>query len=202
MQSSSSVPVLILVLCCMASALNMHSRALEGNENCTLRAPPQCINALVQYGRNPNNASASILDVACSQDCLELVNDFYLCYFGYERFGHFLCLKNGDNYCIVRHDNYNNTCHHPNNCAAECTETCRLCQDEFIEDLTCCAVQYREFDFFDDLDDPDNHACVDSFDDTYTCNGICYGENCSGGAIAVPTILTALLLMVMAAIVM
>ena len=210
MQSSSSVPVLILVLCCVASthralydsAIHHLERRQEKYENCTLPTPLPCTGALVEYNRNPHNVTAATLDVACSHACLEPLNAFFLCHIGYEHFADFLCIEHYNNeYCIILYQNYNHSCLLPNSCNVACTNDCRSCQEDFINDLTCCWIQsvHYNFSFLSSLSDSSADACVNRFD---TCNGTCYGDNCSGGAIAVPTVLTALLLMMMAAIVM
>ena len=59
----------------------------------------------------------------------------------------------------------------------------------YVDDLSCCVDQYRKYSFVN-ISAIEEDSC-----------GNHYGA-CSGGAIAVPTVLTALLLMMMAAIVM
>ena len=199
MQSSSSVPVLILVLCCMASAHKaIHNRAihhLKNRQDCLpANIPQRCADALMEFddfnSTDPTTINP-ILDNFCSQICIEPLNAYYECLWGdnYANYANYLCLTQNNIYCVVNYLYYDiclDACN-------TCTDACRSCLDSLVNPLSCCVVQYYRFTF-EDISDYEN---ADVCGNNYTT---CSISN-SGGAIAVPTVLTALLLMVMAAIV-
>ena len=197
MQSSSSVPVLILVLCCMASAHKaIH---LQGRQICSLPndTPPRCANIIPDLARNLMSNSTflnPILDIICSGNCSESVGPYIDCFQGDNDAYKSLCLQQNDGYCYTTLLDYRSC-----NCITRCSDDCRSCLDGYINDISCCQMQYQRFPSNDDSSTITTDVCGNRYD---TCNGTCYGDNCSGSAIAVPTVLTALLLMVMAAIVM
>ena len=194
MQSSSSVPVLILVLCCVASAHKaIH---LQGRQICNLPddTPPRCASAVsdlvINLISNSNSTLLNpILDIICSRTCSGSVGQYIDCSQGDDDAYEFLCLQQNSGYCYTITLDRFSSCLLPN-CATECSNNCRSCLDGYTNDISCCQMQYQRFPSYDDNSTITTDVCRNTYD------------TCSGGAIAVPTVLTALLLMVMAAIVM
>ena len=198
-----SVPVLILVLCCMASAHRaihniMATRHLEARQDCSFPPddyPKNCLAFFNLFNNTFNGNSASaILEGFCEdQDCTVPLNDYYKCDLGFDSYSDFFCARHNNEYCLVTLYYVDDACNYCTN-NGTCPATCRSCLSRYVDDLSCCIDQYRRISFlyvvFPDLDFQDE--CGNTYD---TCST-------SGGAIAVPTVLTALLLMVMAAIVM
>ena len=118
MQSSSSVPVLILMLCCMASAHNaMYNRAihhLETSQDCGF--PPNtsqsCKDALNAFANNLDNAAAlpSIMEKLCDPNCVKSMNVALECIFGPSNIGEFLCVTYKNKYCYVIVVDFKNSC--------------------------------------------------------------------------------------------
>ena len=195
-----SVPVLILVLCCMASAhraihdLDIRHIHVEAKQDCGSGFPPDDYpkNCLAYYNAF-NDIDTAILEGFCKdQDCIVPLNDYYKCALGFDSYSDYLCARHNNEYCLVTYNYMTDAC---NYCtySGTCTDTCRSCLSRYVDDLSCCFDQYRGSvpDYYLAYD---QDVCGNTYD---TCST-------SGSAIAVPTILTALLvlLMVMAAIVM
>ena len=185
MQSSSSVPVLILVLCYMASAHKaIH---LQGRQQgCDLPTPQRCANAFLDLDRNSTSLNP-FLDIICSDTCSESVRQYYECSEGNDIY-ELVCLQQNNRYCLSISFDYQSCI--LSNCITGCSDDCRSCLGDYTNDVSCCQMQYQRFPFYNDSFTITTDVCSNSYD------------TCSGGAIAVPTVLTALLLMVMAAIVM
>ena len=185
MQSSSSIPVLTLVLCCMASA---HNASAKERQSCNLPEdiPQNCLDAISDYDTSRNlTATSSALDTLCSDTCSNQLGPYYECLFVFN--SEYLCARLNDQYCLVIGSNYAECL--GINCIAGCSDDCRSCLDGFVNDISCC-LTYISSSSIPDSAIITTDVCGNSYD------------TCSGGAIAVPTVLTALLLMVMAAIVM
>ena len=191
-----SVPVLILVLCCMASAHraihNMAIRHIEArqSQDCSItNIPTSCVEAVGKLNTNDADILSAALDVICGDRCVGPLDDYYECLSGYERYVEYICERQDGQYCLVTTADLLNTCD-GDGCPFEtCSDSCYSCVSRYVDDLSCCVDQYRKYSFV--------HISAIEED---SC-GNHYGA-CSGGAIAVPTVLTALLLMVMTAIVM
>ena len=180
----------------MASARRgMHKlavRHLEARQNCDV--PTSCLEQLEAFGEafdsNDTDVASAALDVVCSDRCVGPLDDFFECSLRYQRYAQFVCEQQDGQYCFVTIVDFSNAC--GGDCPDDdtCPDACSRCVRPYVNDLSCCANQYRSYSFYNisemDLEDP----CGNRYD------------TCSGGAIAVPTVLTALLLMVMAAIVM
>ena len=191
MQSSSSVPVLILVLCCMASAHNAKER-----QSCNFpdNYPQRCLYAIFDLiGSNLTDLN-SALDTLCNDttcsDHSDQLDTYYECLLGIANYSEFLCTELQDGqYCHVIREDYLSSCL-LTKCLTRCNDDCRSCLDDFVDDISCCGAQYQRLSSVPDYAVITTDVCRNSYD------------TCSGGAIAVPTVLTALLLMVMAAIAM
>ena len=170
MQSCSSVPVLILVLCCMASAHNnFYKRALEINQDCNFppntpqwcedslsdfldnSTPQWCKDASSDFLDNWDNVTAlpSILEKFCDPTCAKLMDVVFECYLGPKNIADFMCVTYENKYCYVIGLDFEHSCLLPNHCSSTCSESCRKCHVEMGNDFSCCLVKYRHFDFFD-----------------------------------------------------
>ena len=192
MQSSSSVPVLILVLCCMVSAhvqRGIHPPVRDCNVSTDV--PQRCTDAfqyLADNHRSNSTVPSPIMDTICGESCNGL--DPYIgCLNEDEDYYEYLCLRQNSQYCFITTLDYTISCEDII-CLTECSDDCRSCLDNYVNDISCCQMQYQRFP---SITDDDSAITTDVCGNTY--------DTCSGGAIAVPTVLTALLLMVMAAIV-
>ena len=98
-------------------------------------------------------------------------------------------MRQNNEYCLVIRLDVYNTC--GDDCDKPCNDTCHLCLSGYVDDLSCCLDHYRSHMYsFVNVTELEEEVCGNRYD------------TCSGSAIAVPTVLTALLLMMMAAIVM
>ena len=189
---SVAVLISILVLCCMASARRgMHKlavRHLEARQNCNFPTdyPPRCIQAFTDFS-NSDDITPALLDGICEEACVGPLNDYFECLLRDKGYADYFCVKQNDDYCLVIGSNVADTCDTCDD--GKCPDDCRSCLSRYVGDLSCCFDQYRSYSFVNATD-----LEKDDCGNTY--------NTCSGGAIAVPTVLTALLLMVMAAIVM
>ena len=186
MQSSSSVPVLILVLCCMAST-SAHNAKKRQDCNLPENIPQSCMDADFTFSRN-FTAVSSALDTLCSDTCTDQLGPYYDCLFGFD--SDFLCAQQNGQYCFVIGIDRQISCLTDTNCTG-CSNDCRSCLDGFVNDISCC-LTYISLSSIPDSAMITTDVCGNTYD---TCST-------SGSAIAVPTVLTALLVMVMAAIVM
>ena len=175
MQSSSSVPVLILMLCCMASAHNdIYNRALETNQDCNYppNTPQWCKDALSDFLYNSVNITAlpSILEKFCDPTCVKSIDVAFECFLGPKNVADFICVTYGNKYCYVISYDFEYSCLLPNHCSDTCSESCHKCHVEMGNDYSCCLVKYRHFDFFNAsgyLNFPD--ACGDRYN---SCDAI------------------------------
>ena len=186
-----SVPRLILVLCCMASAHraihNMAIHHLEARQDCSTSLPDdRCIEAYNNFV-NSYDPTTALLDGFCEEACVGQLDDYSECLNGEAGYVDVLCVKQNNEYCYIPYVDQLTTC---DDCNGTCTDTCRSCLSDYVDDLSCCYDQYRSYST-----SIVNVTALEDF-------GCGHDYTCSGGAIAVPTVLTALLLMVMAAIVM
>ena len=130
----------------------------------------------------------ALFDSFCEEVCVGPLDDYYECVFGEKGYADYLCVKQNNAYCVITYTDIIDEC---DGCNDEtCPDTCRSCLRPRVSGLSCCLDQYRSYSFINITE-----LEMDNCGNTYN---ICS----SGGAIAVPTVLTALLLMVMAAIVM
>ena len=156
MQSSSSVPVLILVLCCMASAHNdIYNRAiqyLETSQDCNYppNTPQWCKDALSDFFDNSDNITAlpSILEKLCDPTCAKLMDILLECVLGGKNIVDFICVTYGNKYCYIISMVFEKSCLIHNDCNATCSDACRTCHVKTGNDFSCCLVKYRHFDFF------------------------------------------------------
>ena len=178
-----SVPVLILVLCCMASA-HRAIHYLEGRQGSL--PPDECLQAFSDLGNatiaDDLDALTRILDLLCGDTCSRFLPES----------SSEVCVRQNDKYCYATSVDLTASC--IGFCAIQCTDRCQTCVDDFANDYNCCLAEYERLGMNatigpGEICDLSPNACRDDSDT-------------SGGAIAVPTVLTALLLMVMAAIVM
>ena len=192
MQSNSSVPVLILVLCCMASAHKaIHLQGRQQDCDLPDDTPQRCASIISDLASSLASNSTilnPILDIICSRTCSESVGQYIDCLQGSDIY-ELLCLQQNNGYCYTITLDRSSLCLLPN-CATGCSDNCRSCLDGYTNDISCCQMQYQRLPSFDDISIITTDVCRNTYD------------TCSGGAIAVPTVLTALLLMVMAAVVM
>ena len=171
----------------MASAHKaIHNRVihhLERRQDCSLPTdyPARCIQVFIDLANGIANVTPALLDGICEEACIGPLKD---CTMGDDG----LCVKQNDEYCYIITMNLINTC---GDCNETCTDTCRLCLSDFVDDFSCCVDQYRSYSSFN-ITESEKDMCGNRYD---TCRDM------SGGAIAVPTVLTALLLMALAAIV-
>ena len=191
---SVAVLISILVLCCMASARRgMHKLAIRHlearqSQNCSiLDVPISCLEAFGDFDSNDTDVLSATLDVFCGDHCVGPLNDFFECLLGYS--AQYVCERQNGQYCIITVSDLSNTCE--GDCPDDdtCPDACRRCVSPFVDDLSCCINQYRSYSFVN-ISELEEDPCGNRY------------NTCSGGAIAVPTVLTALLLMVMAAIAM
>ena len=188
-----SIVVLLLALCCMASAhqglRNMAIRNLEARQNCGFPTdyPPRCIQAFADLNNN-DDITPALLDGICEEACIGPLDNYFKCILNETGYGDYLCVKQNGEYCQIIGSDAVDTCDTCDD--GRCPDTCRSCLSRYVGDLSCCFDQYKSYSFFN-ITDVEKDDCGNTYN---TCS--------SGGAIAVPTVLTALLLMVMAAIVM
>ena len=149
---------------------------LEGRQD----IPTECMEAVNALGdaiiANDLDALTRILDILCSDTCSRFLSPG-------------LCVRQNGQYCYVTSWGLTSSC--VSFCVPSCTDHCQTCVDDFANDYNCCLAEYERLGVnatigLGEICDLSPNACRDT----------------SGGAIAVPTVLTALLLMVMAAIVM
>ena len=196
-----SVPVLILVLCCMASAHKaIHHKAihhLKARQDCSLpnNYPDRCIQAFDDFTNSDlDDVTTALLDGICEEACVGPLNDYFECLSRsgeqWQGYTDYLCAKQNDKYCLIIYLDLFNTCDDCENENETCPDTCRSCVSRYVDDLSCCFDQYRSNGYINATELQED-GCGNRYD---TCS------DRSGSAIAVPTVLTALLLMVMAAI--
>ena len=175
-----SVPVLILVLCCMASA-HRAIHYLEGRQGSL--PPDECLQAFSDLGNatiaDDLDALTRILDLLCGDTCSRFL----------PKSSSEVCVRQNNKYCYATSVDLTASC--IGFCAIQCTDRCQTCVDDFANDYNCCLAEYERLDV--NVTIGPGEICDLSPD-------ACRVR--SGGAIVVPTVLTALLLMVMAAIVM
>ena len=133
MQSSSSVPVLILVLCCMASADNdIYNSTIhdleEEYENCSFHTFVRCRQAEHGLFSTTDSSTRSLLlDMACSETCIEAYGE---CFIEFGDFLDFVCVKHNSQYCYIIYHSIV-SCLEPNGCYDMCTDAC------------CCLIQWE-----------------------------------------------------------
>ena len=196
MQSSSSVPVLILVLCCMASAHKaIHNRAIhhleriqrQDNNSCSFSTPERkCEDALNIYHnhecddfeRYPYTQIHSILDAICSDEvCIEYVNNFYYNYSDPKNETDYICLKQNYRYCYAIKLVKENWCQIPNDeCGINMCINVSYCEDFFTSDYCCCMVQWAHMGFSYHKTETEACQSQDSYDTCNTCVNV--GDNC------------------------
>ena len=174
----------------------------ERKQDCKLPTEQKCADAVKEYDDYDFTDTTNlthVLDKLCDQDCRDPLNAYYECSKkGKKNYADFLCVMQNNKYCFFTTTDYNVSCGPPCTCnSQECREECaspecRSCLDRYFDDFSCCLAEYkRQFPTY-----------AANFNDSDFCNNAYTACSTSGSAIAVPTVLTALLLIVMAAIVM
>ena len=197
LQSSSSVPVLILVLCCTASADDcnaIYDKAIQeirkkNHTHCSISIQNRCEDAWKIYNGDDIREYQytwihSILDIICSDDCIRK------CSYGNsldqsERI-EYMCLKHNNWYCdaidMVRKHWCINTYH-----GSICPEGQKYCLDYFVNDFSCCLKKWESKNLehteinTSTIDVCGNHyniCCVDDHCVGDNCISTCTGANC------------------------
>ena len=127
-----------------------------------------------------DNIAPALLDGICKDDCVGPLNDYFECLLGYQGYADYLCVRQNNEYCLVIRLDVYNTC--GDDCDKACNDTCCLCLSGYVDDFSCCLDQYRSHMYsFVNVTELEEDVCGNRYD------------TCSGSAIAVPTVLTALL---------
>ena len=176
MQSSSSVPALILVLCCVASAHKaIHNTAahhLERRHEGSQHYEPECLQDLEFFHSDDiltynYTQILPILDTLCSGTCIVSVHIYgYKNLSGLENYADFVCLKHDNRYCSAIKIVRNHECFAGSNCHSRCTDACHSCLDDYIDDYSCCLTQWERVGYPLDATD----VCDNSYD---TCKRDC-----------------------------
>ena len=101
-----SVPVLILVLCCMASAHraihNMAIRHLEARQDCSASLPDdRCLQAYNKFTNSLYNLTTALLDGICEEACVGPLDKYLECLWGEADYATALCVKQNNKYCYI-----------------------------------------------------------------------------------------------------
>ena len=167
---------------------NAHDdKHLQGKQACNFPTdyPQSCTNAALNLGTTSD--TTDLLDTLCSDACRGPLDDYYKC-LGIQDYSEYLCLQQNNQYCYVTFLDV--TACLASSCSTGCNDDCSSCLDDVANDFSCCADQYQHLS--SSVSIPTIDICGNSYG---TCSN-------SGGATAVPTVLAALLLMVMAIFVM
>ena len=156
-----------------------------------------------------NTKIAATLDIICSEACIQEVNQFYHKESDPKNETDRICLKHNNRYCDAITLVQDHLCVASNDERDECTNGTSHCLDFFVNDLSCCLIQWENRGFVissihtgtidvcgnyynncnsTHIGDNHNSTCVgDNCNSTCVnanCNSTCVGANCNSACVS------------------